>query len=78
MLDQQAVSVGIIPLWSFPSAVLTTLKLLGLHLGLGFSESMTYIGGVPSPVFVSLIAGAVVGIVVLLVLYLQNHVKGFQ
>ena len=61
------------PLWSLHIGAFSTPVSLVLQLGLGFKDNMIYILGVPSPMFVSVIAGAVVGLISLAILYFWNH-----
>ena len=66
------------PFWGLHIGAFVTPVLLALQLvnvsysGFGGSN-LTFISGVPSQVFVSLIGGAIVGIVALLVLYVSKY-----
>jgi hypothetical protein len=61
------------PLWSLHIGAFSTPVLLALQLGLGFKDNMTIIFGTPSPMFASIIAGAVVGLLTLILIYVWNH-----
>lgn len=61
------------PSWSLHIGAFSTPILLALQLGLGFKDNMIFIFGVPSPMFVSVIAGVVVGVVTLVLFYAWNN-----
>jgi hypothetical protein len=61
------------PLWSLHIGAFSIPASLASQLGLGFKDNMIFIFGVPSPMFVSVIAGAVVGLISLTLLYFWNH-----
>ena len=61
------------PLWAVHIGAFSTPVLLAQQLGLGFKDNMTIIFGTPSPMFASIITGAVVGLISLALLYFWNH-----
>ena len=61
------------PLWAVHIGAFSTPASLALQLGLSFKDNMTIIFGTPSPMFASIITGAVVGLISLALLYFWNH-----
>jgi hypothetical protein len=61
------------PLWSLHIGAFSTPVSLASQSGLGFKDNITFIFEVPSPMFVSVIAGAAVGLISLTLLYFWNH-----
>jgi hypothetical protein len=60
-------------LWSLHIGAFSTPILLALQLSLGFNDNMIFIFGIPAPIFFSIIAGAVVGLISLTLLYFRNN-----
>jgi uncharacterized membrane protein len=61
------------PLWSLHIGAFCIPVLLAVQLSLGFKDNIIFIFGVPSPMFVSVIAGTLVGLISLTLLYFWNH-----
>jgi hypothetical protein len=65
---RQSVSNKIDSLWSFPIGALTALGVLVLQGALGFWNDSDLIYGVALPIFYSIVAGSIVGIVAYLII----------
>jgi len=68
------------PFWGLHIGAFTSPILLAIQLGQVYfsrfeSGNLTFIFGVPSPMFYSIIGGAMVGIVALLILYVSKYLQ---